>query len=194
MLLRTSSSGKTYLSCVCFVSCVVVWVVWGVKTFVYQLIVVKTGGLLNINQYIYIFYHIHLSEAQMKQVMLSESIENILGFSRKRVIAICDNILGSLQDIGANHIITSMLVRNLHLFWTSRFLVVTTPVSVATQQSWCCPYLWWGIWFAKNPVWFCLTSLWKNWRPSLRFSMAVATGLNSLWWYVLCEYRCWVQK
>ena len=51
----------------------------------------------------------------MKQVMLSESIENILGFSRKRVIAICDNILGSLQDIGANHIITSMLVRNLHL-------------------------------------------------------------------------------
>ena len=96
MLLRTSSSGKTYLSlsCVCFVSCVVVWVVRGVKTFVYQLIVVKTGGLLNINQYIYIFYHIHLSEAQMKQVMLSESIENILGFSRKRVIAICDNIVG----------------------------------------------------------------------------------------------------
>ena len=35
-----------------------------------------------------------LSEAQMKQVMLSESIENILGFSRKRVIAICDNIVG----------------------------------------------------------------------------------------------------
>ena len=69
--------------------------------------------------------------------MLPESIENILGFSRKRVIEIYDYIV----MIGGLIILISMSLRNLFLVWTSRFGVVTTPVYAATPQFLCWPFL-----------------------------------------------------